>query len=164
MVCIKGREDRKNGPPQIPTATEIRLIWLGVSRVPASRREICNEIGRSTWRAMNPSVSLTSDRKSRRSAAPTSAAVSTIKGSIAARIRAGGPKREASRASTSRKPRAAPPWSKASAASGTEAAGSITMRFGIVPQPAGSMRAEASRSSQSPSARMAAGARISDAG
>ena len=38
------------------------------------------------------------------------------------------------------------------------------MRFGMVPQPAGSMRAEASRSSQSPSARMAAGAMISDAG
>ncbi len=34
---------------------------MGVIAVPARRREICNEIGRSTWRAMNPSVSLTSD-------------------------------------------------------------------------------------------------------
>ena len=38
------------------------------------------------------------------------------------------------------------------------------MRFGIVPQPAGSIRVEASRSSQSASARMAAGAMISGAG
>ncbi len=51
-----------------------------------------SEIGRSTWRAMNPSVSLTSDLRSRRSATPTSAGVATIKGSIEARIRAGGPK------------------------------------------------------------------------
>ena len=48
MVCMRGREERKNGPPQIPTAMEIRLIWLGVIPVPARRREICNEIGRST--------------------------------------------------------------------------------------------------------------------
>src|SRR3984885_8255246 len=26
MVCINGREDKKNGPPQMPAAMEIRLI------------------------------------------------------------------------------------------------------------------------------------------
>ena len=93
MVCINGRDDRKNGPPQIPTAIEMRLIWLGVIAVAARAREICKEIGRSTWRAMNPSVSLTSDLRRRRSAARTCPSVSTINGSTSARMRAGGPRR-----------------------------------------------------------------------
>ena len=41
-----------------------------------------SETGRSTWRAMNPSVSLTSAFKRRRFAARTSSALSTTIGSM----------------------------------------------------------------------------------
>ena len=124
-----------------------------------------SEIGRSTWRAMNPSVSLTSDLRSRRSAAPTSAGVSTIRGSIAAKDTGRGaearsePGLDLSQVQARRRPGPKPPPRPQ-----PRRPGASTIRFGIVPQPAGSIRAEASRSSQSPSARMAAGATISDAG
>ena len=137
---------------------------MGVIAVPARRREICNEIGRSTWRAMNPSVSLTSERRSRRSAARTSAGVSTSIGSMSAEMGAGGPNKRASRPSTAPRSRAPPSRSNSSTAPKADAAASMTIRFGILPQAAGSIRIEASRSSQSVSARMAAGAMMRGAG
>ena len=55
------------------------VIWLGVMRVPTSRRVIASEMRRSTWRDMNPSVSLIRLRSSHSSAAWAPAAPPSAK-------------------------------------------------------------------------------------
>ena len=112
---------------------------------------------------MNPSVSLTSACMSRRSAARTSACVSTTIGSTPAGIASGGPKRRARLLSTAIRSRAPPLSSSASTASEADAAATITIRFGILAQTAGSLPAAVNRSSQSVSARIDADAMTSGA-
>ncbi len=119
---------------------------------------MASEMGRSTWRAMKPSVSLIRARKRRRSATRISAGAATTIGSTPSGSAAGGPNRRVSRSCIAVRPRAPPSASSAASASGTAVGASTMIWPGDAAQAVGSMRVRASRSSQPVSARIAAGA------